>query len=182
MKFYGGYIPAQGVDIIIKAASILKKHKDIRFFLLGSGGSYYQYCRDLSKELGAHNITFLDRIPYKELPHYIADSDVMLGLFGGTKKFNTAIPHKVYQALAMKKAVNTAESDGCKELLVDKENVLFCKATDAKSLADAILRLRNNEKLKNKIAKNGYETYRNFGIPKAIGKELKKMIEECIST
>ena len=181
VKFYGGYIPAQGVDTIIRAASLLQEHRDIKFHLLGTGGAHYRFCRNLSQGLQINNVTFLERIPYRELPQFIEDADVMLGLFGGTKKFNTAIPHKVYQALAMKKSIVTGESDGCKDLLTHRENVFFCKANDPQSLANALLELKDDENLRKKIAKNGYAAFRKYCTPKVIGREIKKIAEEITS-
>ena len=180
VKFYGEVIPAQGVEIIIKAAHLLKEHKEIKFFLISGGGHSYKECQKLAKDLNITNLTFLKRVPLNQLPAFIEGADIMLGMFGNTKKFNTSIAHKVYQALAMRKPVITAESDGCKDLLVTRENVLLTKQVNPQSLCDAILELKHNKKLRDTMAKNGYETYKNYGTPKIIGREIKQILSSCI--
>ena len=180
VRFYGSYIPAQGVEIIIEAANVLKKDNKIKFSLLGKGGPNYEDCRNLAKQLRLGNITFLDTVPLYELPDFIKNADVILGMFSSTKKFNTSIANKVYQAWAMKMPTITAESDGCKDLLVHRENAMLSKQMDPKSLAEAILELKNNPELRNKIAINGYKTFKENATPGIIAKEVIEILEKVI--
>src|SRR3989339_268692 len=148
VHFHGLYTPLQGVEHIIGAAEILKDE----------------------------NIKFFSCIPYENLGAYMQKADVCLGIFGGTDKAMRVIPNKLYEALAMRRAVITGISDTIQELLTDKENVLLCKMSSAEDLAGKILELKNNAELRTKIAENGYRVFKERLFPKAIAKDLIKYL------
>ena len=50
------------------------------------------------------------------------------------------------------------------------------------ALAQSILLLRNDAKLRKKIARNGYALYKKKFTPNAIGKELKANLEDWLSS
>jgi glycosyltransferase involved in cell wall biosynthesis len=51
---------------------------------------------------------------------------------------------------------------------------------DADSLADAIMELRENESLRERIAEKGYATFTEKGNADAVARELKKVIDGLI--
>jgi len=65
-----------------------------------------------------------------------------------------------------------------KEVLTHKKNAWLIPPNDPKALADAILLLSKNKKLRDQIARNGYELFKEKYCTKEIGKELLKVIEE----
>jgi len=174
--FYGYFIPLQGTEYIIKAANILRKNKDIRFEMIGSGQKFKESI-NLAKKLELKNISFLGEKPSNQLPDYIANWDIMLGIFGNTEKTSRVIPNKAYDALAMEKPLITANTPAINELLTHKKDVFLCNSADETSLANAILLLKNNRQLRNKIAKKGYNTFSQKCSTEIIGKELIKIIK-----
>src|SRR3989344_6551889 len=64
--FYGNFMPLHGVEYIIKAANILKNHKDILFIIIGRGQTYNQ-CFKLTKRLKTKNIIFKKNMPIEEI-------------------------------------------------------------------------------------------------------------------
>ena len=172
--FQGSYIPLHGIEYIIKAAKKLEK-ENIRFKLFGTGQTH-KMAVELSHKLQVKNIDFMKPVPEKELAKQISRADVCLGIFGGTPKAKRVIPHKVYDALACGKPVVSGESPAAKELLTNRENVLFCQMACPDDLAEKILELKNNPRLRNQIAEKGYQLFRQRLTPKVLGKELKKII------
>jgi len=178
VHFHGTYIPLQGIPYIVKAAKILEK-EDMEFNLIGRLDTYGEAI-DLSKELGLNNINFIDYMPYAELGEYMVRADICLGMFGATGKAIRCSAFKVVEAIAMARPFITGDTPAMRELFNDKENCLFCKMKDEKDLAAKILELKNNPELRDKIAKNGYQTYLKYFTPKAIGAELKGIFKELI--
>src|SRR3989338_4533991 len=107
--FFGTYVPLQGVEYIIRAAKVLESQKDVIFQFIGKGQDRNK-CIELSKNLGLKNIEFIYMMKPEDLRIEIAKSDIVLGLFGDTPKTPIVIPNKVYEALAMKKPVITADT------------------------------------------------------------------------
>ena len=174
--FWGNFIPLQGVEYIVKAVKLLEKHQDIQFQLIGRGQTYNKAIK-LARRLKIKNINFVDRAPQEELPKYMQKADICLGIFGDTKKTQRVIPNKVYEAIAMKKPVITADTPAMRELFTNKKNILFCKIANAQDLADKILELKRNKASREKIAQSGYETFKKYAMPKFIAKNLLKELK-----
>ncbi|MCK5413416.1 MAG: glycosyltransferase [Candidatus Pacebacteria bacterium] len=153
--FFGKYIPLHGIEYIIRAAKLLEKEKSIRIKMIGNG-QLYQKIKNLSNKLEIRNIDFIEWIEYDKLLKEINKADVVLGIFGGTNKSLRVIPNKIFQAVACKKAVITGDSSAIKELFTDKKNILLCKNKNPESLKNAILKLKSDNLLKNKISENSY--------------------------
>ncbi len=178
VHFHGTYIPLQGVPYIVKAAKILEK-EEIEFNLIGRLDTYGEAI-NLSQELGLNNINFINYMPYAELGEYMARADVCLGKFGDSDKASRCSSFKVVEAIAMARPLITGDNSSMREIFKDKENCLFCQMKDEKDLTAKILELKNNPKLREKIAKNGYQIYLKYFTPKAIGAELKGIFQELV--
>ena len=175
VHFHGTYIPLQGIPFIVRAAKLLE-NEDVVFNIIGKLATYREAI-DLAKDLGISNINFIDYVPYDRLADYMANADVCLGLFGATDKAKRTAAFKIAEAMAMARPVITAETPAVKEFLLNRENALLCKIADERDLADKIIELKENKELREKIAQNGYNTYKEFLSPTAIGRELKNIIE-----
>ena len=178
--FWGGFIPLQGVKCIIRAAKLLENNKDVKFELRGFGQTHSE-ALELSRSLRVKNVTFVPKwVSYNDLPNYIAKADICLGIFGETKKAQRVIPNKAVEALAMKKPLITGDSPAAREILKDEENCVLVPMADPKALAEAILTLKEDKKLRDTIAENGYRLFKEKLSPRAIGKELKSILIELI--
>jgi len=177
--FYGTYIPLHGIEYIVEAAKILEDHEDIEFEILGSGQTYKDIM-NLSKKLKIKNISFKEEWVEKNPQKYIGKVDVCLGIFGNTPKAKRVIPNKAFQAIAMKKPLITGDTPAAREVFLNEENAILCEMANPEAIAGAILLLKEDEKLREKIAENGYRLFLKRFTPQAIGKEVKIIIEEVI--
>lgn len=179
VHFHGFFIPLHGIEYIIKAAKILE-NENIEFNIIGRGQTYVDM-RKLADDLNIKNINFIDPVPYNEMPKYINVADITLGIFGDTDKSARVIPNKIYDALAMKKPVLTADTPAIKELLTDGSDCILCKPADPQDLADKILKLKNNPAMLNKIAHNGYRLFHDKLSNNVIGQEFINILKEVIN-
>jgi len=179
--FYGSYLPLHGVEVMIQAAKILfAKEPSIQFRLVGSGQTLPR-AKALATELNCHNIYFEDWIPQEKLPEKISSADLCLGIFGKTEKAKRVVPHKIFQALAMKTPVITARTPAVEEFFSHRENIFLCSEPFPDSLAEAILELKGDEVLRKEIAENGHNLVRKSFAPAAIGRSLKKILDQFLS-
>lgn len=181
VAFHGTFIPLQGIQYIVKAARLLEDKKDIKFEVLG-GGQTYPRIIALCKRLNVKNILFKKPVKYEEVPNFVARGDVCLGIFGDTAKARRVISNKVFEILAMRKPLVTGDTPAIKESgLINRKHALLVEMAKPKAIANAILELKANEKLRRSIAKNGYALFRENFTPKVIGATLKKTLEEAIT-
>ncbi|MFP4082404.1 MAG: glycosyltransferase [Candidatus Aminicenantes bacterium] len=177
--FYGKFIPLQGIPYIVEAAKLLEEEKDIKFEIIGSG-QLSEDIAELAEELEVKNISFTDWVNYLDLPGRIQKADICLGIFGTTPKGRRGIPIKVYEALAMKKPVITGSSPAAREVFAHKINILLCEMGNSRALADSILLLKEDRKLREDIAQAGFELYQELFSSRRIAQEFKKALNRCI--
>ncbi len=161
--FYGKYIPLQGVEHIIDAASELRSRTDIFFTLIGSGQTF----KDIQKKaqaLSLQNVKFIPRMSYPELFTYMAQTDVVLGIFGTSEKAKRVIANKVLEALAAKALLITGENSALQRYFKDREDLYFVPMGDGKAIAEAIVHIEKDRGAFLKMGENG-----------------RRKVEECFS-
>lgn len=173
VHFHGEFQALHGAEYIVEAARLLP---NIKFQMIGKGKNL-KTCLKKANAYGITNITFIPPVPYSKLPEHMAKSSVCLGLFGDTPKTQLVIPHKVYEALAMGKPIITAETPAIKELLEHEKNVILCQAANPKNLAEAIMRLKDDNKLRQRIAESGYKIFKEKCAPRILGQQILQIAE-----
>ncbi len=174
--FHGGFIPLQGVEYIVRCAKELEACQELEFVIVGNGQTFVQ-STDLARALSLRNIQFVGLVNPDEIPEYISNSDIGLGIFGDTAKAQRVIPNKVFELVAMAKPVITADTPAIRELFQDRKDIFLCRHADPKSLADAVCTLLENPSLRNSIAVNGYRTFMNNCTVLQIGEEVKRIAQ-----
>lgn len=165
--FHGMFIPLQGLRYIVDSAFLLKDESDIIFNIIGNGQEYKEISKIIeTKKLS--NVFLLGVKSLSQLPEYINQADICLGIFGETDKAQRVIPNKVYEYIAMKKPVITADTPAIKEFFINEKDMLLCKHADAKSLAEAILRLKDDPQLASFLAENAYNLFNSRLTPRII--------------
>ncbi|MDD2778264.1 MAG: glycosyltransferase [Methanocellales archaeon] len=180
--YYTTFHPVHGVEYMVEAAKRVEKHEDIEFKLVGTGMEYKKILK-LADTLKVRNVKFMGWTDFREFPMEMAKADVCLGgHFSDIDKGKRAISEKAFEAIAMKRAVIVGDNPANRELFTNKENALLVEMANADALADAILELRDEEKLREKIAEGGYRIYRDKCSPEVIGREVKEIIEKTVDS
>jgi glycosyltransferase involved in cell wall biosynthesis len=174
VHFHGSFIPLQGIEYIVEAAKILE-NENIRFNIIGHGQTYKKVT-GWAQKLGIKNINFIKPVSYDALNDYLAQADVVLGIFGQTGKARRVIPNKVYEGLAAKRPVITGDSPAIRELLTDGRDVILCRLNDAQDLSAKIIELKNNRRLMEEVAEKGYQLFILKLTPKIIVENLLDII------
>jgi glycosyltransferase involved in cell wall biosynthesis len=179
IHFHGGFIPLQGVSYIISAAEILLPHNDILFRIIGNGQEY-KSIKKIAEEEKLSNIKFVDPVSLEQLNDYLNESALALGIFGTTSKTPIVIPNKVYEAVAAGCPVITADTPAIRELFIDGENISLVPAGDAQALSEKILLLKNNPALRETLAHNAHELFKEKLTPEHLVRTMMEQINNTI--
>lgn len=172
--FYGSYQPLQGVNIIIKAASLLPK---VKFKMIGDGQTK-KSAQNLAKKLHLKNILFVPWIPLNKLATEVAKTKIGLGIFGGSQKANVVIPNKVFDSIACKKPVITADTLAIRELFQDKKNIYLVKKENPIEVSSAIEALLKDKAHRDNITGSGFNLYNKILKPELVVRPLLKYLNE----
>jgi glycosyltransferase involved in cell wall biosynthesis len=154
--FYGGIIGyAQGLEVILKAAELLKDKSDIKFILLGSGPEKERLIQ-LRSELDLKNVSFIEVVSKEKMPVILNEIDAVIIPLKRLELFKGAIPSKIFEALAMKKPLLLGVEGEAKELFIDQGKCgLNFIPEDEKDLSEKIMTLYQNKQLTKEFGDNG---------------------------
>jgi glycosyltransferase involved in cell wall biosynthesis len=159
--FVGKLAPLHGLGVVLEAARY-PGVPPIR--IIGDG-----QLRDwLDGELARNRPPGLEHVPwvpYGELGDELAAAHICLGIFGGSAKASRVIPNKVWQAMAVGRAIITADTPGAREVLHDGEDALLVPVGDAAALAAALARLAEDPELRERLGAQARHRYEECGAP-----------------
>ncbi|MBN1894868.1 glycosyltransferase [bacterium] len=177
VHFHGEYAPFHGVDVILRAAHLLRD-EPVAFQIIGFGTTY-ESDMALAESLGLNNCRFIRWVPYENLAEALCRADVCLGFFADRPRAHEVFTNKVIEAIAVKKPLITMRSKAVGELLSHGESVFFVEPGDPRSLADGILRLMKDPELSRRIAENGYRQFRKHCTIEAFAARMSEIVRKA---
>lgn len=173
--FIGTYIPFQGVDVILKAAALLRGDSRLRFRLIGSGQTYPAMAR-LADQLGLDNVRFdAGFYTFSDLQTWLAESTFILGVFGAAEKTRYVVPNKVFDGMAMGRPVITADSPALREWFSD--HVVAVPAGEPEALASALQTLAGDPAQIAALGAAAQARIREAFLPVHIGRQVKDILQ-----
>lgn len=138
--FYGTYVPLQGAEWIVRAASILRAQGLDAHFVMAGEGQDRARIEVLATSLNLDSIEFHDAMPQDDLVTEMHRASLVLGVFGTSDKADRVIPHKVFEAAAAGRPVLTGDADAIREGFGSDE-VAVSPLGNPEALADALSEL-----------------------------------------
>ncbi len=156
LYLYAGIIGlAQGLEIILKTAELVKSNPSIKFILLGSGPEKKKLL-SIKTEKQLSNVYFFDAVSKLQMPKIVKASDVSIIPLRKLELFLGAIPSKIFENLAMEKPVILAVDGEARELFVNQGKcALYSEPENAEDLTKNVLLLANNEDLRKQLGERG---------------------------
>lgn len=144
----------KGIDDLLKAAKILENEKDIKFVIIG-GGHKEKYIA-LAKELKLSNVIFTGHL---DNPYYAINS---LDVFTLLSTAHEGVSQASLQAAFLKKPLLCTKTGGLKEVCLDNITGKIVSTFSPQIVAQEILNLKKDEKLRLKLGVNAKELSNKF--------------------
>lgn len=156
--FYGGIIGhAQGLEVVINAASLLKDLKHIKFILLGDGPMKEELV-GLKNKLQVDNVRFMDPVGKKDIPEIVKAIDVALIPLKKIPLFEGAIPSKIFENLAMKIPLLLGVDGEARELFINQGKAgYYFEPENHADLASKIVWINEHKENLHEMGENGRE-------------------------
>lgn len=140
VMFAGTMGLAQGLDVVLDAAHLLRDLPQIQFVLVGDGADSDRL-QQIVAQRGLTNVKFLGRYPGEQMPDLYALADVLLIHLRDDPLFRITIPHKIFTYLASAKPILAALEGDPAEVVRAAEAGVTCRPSDPQAMADAVRRL-----------------------------------------
>jgi glycosyltransferase involved in cell wall biosynthesis len=152
---YAGNIGlAQGLGTVLDAAKLLCEESDVHFVLVGEGGDK-QRLLDRARLENIRNVVFMPSRPHSNMPAIINSADAVVVLLRAHKLFEGALPSKIYEAMACEKPLLLGAKGEAARMINDAEAGTVVEPEQAQSLADAVLKLKQQQERALEMGKSG---------------------------
>ena len=156
---YAGTIGmAHGLEVVLDAAQILRDQgrNEIQFLLVGDGAQRENLERQAA-ERGLGSVRFLGRIGKQQMPAAIRVADTVLVHLRASDLFETVVPSKIFESMAMAKPIIMGVRGESAEILRSANASMDMSPGDPASLVECVTRLCDDRQHYAALCKNGRE-------------------------
>jgi glycosyltransferase involved in cell wall biosynthesis len=148
--FVGTFGPWHGVIELAQAIKALPKNLSVRFLFVGSGSLRGEVERLLAAERESGRVIFTGTVAHERVPALLDACDILVAphvpLADGSDFFGS--PTKIFEYMAMGKAIVASRLGQIGEVLSDGETALLVEPGSVNGLAAAIVRLVNSNDMR----------------------------------
>jgi glycosyltransferase involved in cell wall biosynthesis len=157
VSFIGTLGLAHGLDTLLAAAERLQKTEPGILFLVVGDGADRERIAGIAQARGIANIRFVPQQLREKVPDYIAVSDVCLVLLKKSEVFETVIPTKMLEFMSCARPVILGVAGQAREIMERSRAGICIEPENVQELCEAIVKLRNEEWLRESLGRNGRE-------------------------
>lgn len=153
--FAGNIGAAQGVEVILEAATLLRDFPDVRFVIVGDGVRRDWLLHE-AQTRGLGNIYLPGRYPTEVMPGILQKASALLVTLADEPVFSVTVPSKVQTYMAVGKPIVASLNGEGARLVEEAEAGLAAPAGDAAALVNAVLALyRMRPEERDRLGANG---------------------------
>lgn len=137
---------AHGLETVLGAAECLKRNQttDVGFLFVGEGANKASLVEQVRNRCLTDFVKFVDRLPKEKVPQVIASSDAILVHLRPCDLFETVIPSKIFEAMAMQKPIIIGVRGESAKIVVDANAGLSMIPGEPNSLVECISKIKQN--------------------------------------
>lgn len=170
---------AQGLEVIIEAANILKTYQNIWFVMIGEGPRKRDLIR-LADSYDLDNVIFLNEQTREAIPGFLSAADIALIPLRKIDLFEGVLPSKLFDAWACQRPVILSVDGEARSILEDAQAGLFVVPEDPGSLSEAILNMQDDPIGRQRMGKNGRDYTVKHYSRKVLSEKLADILQGCI--
>ncbi len=146
IAFTGNIGTAQGLDVLPKAAKLLKE-ENVKFIIVGDGRYQLEFERQID-ELGVRDkFLMIPRVPAECVPEILSNVDAGFISFNKTPLWENTIPAKLQSYMACGKAIVASASGETARVISEADCGVCCEIGNAEALSDGIRRIMKSDSL-----------------------------------
>ena len=170
---------ANGLDIIMRTAHLLRENGEVIFVLVGEGREKARLIA-MKDRLQLENVLFPEPNPRSEIPGIVSAADLCLLVFKPLKIFETTSPNKLFDYLAAGKPVLTNLGGWIKELLDGSGAGVSVRPDDALEMAAQISWLKDNGDVLRQMGINARDLAIKEFDRSRLASEFEEALLECV--
>ncbi len=167
--FVGSLKVVKGIEYLIEAFKIISREIPAVSVLLVGNGSERQKLEYIVKKAGlGHKVNFIGQVDNNKIPGYMAISDIFV-LPSLSEGFSVAL----LEAMASGLPIVATKVGGIPEVVEDTVNGFLVDPKNPEQIAEKVLLLLKNEKLRQNISENNKRKAQKYSLKNKASKLLK---------
>jgi colanic acid biosynthesis glycosyl transferase WcaI len=182
VSYAGNIGRSQGLEYILDVAKLLADQRDIRFVFVGDGAGR-ELLQNQAKQRHLPNVQFIPFQPRERLPEVLAIADVSLVILRRGLG-SDSLPSKTFSIMASGRPilVSVDEESEISKLVKRAEAGLSVPPEDPARLAEAILTLKHDKDLRERLGRNGRILVEQHHSPQYAAEQFEKLLLAAISS
>lgn len=181
-KFLISYIGtiglSQGLDTLMKSAQKIQSiQSDICFLLVGDGAQRSALIQ-MQKDLGLHNVFFVDPQPRSRVPHFYGISDITVVPLRDVPLFRTTIPSKIFEIMSCGTPMILAVRGEAARIVEESGGGMCIEPENVDAMVEAILDMRNKPSVRDQMSINAREYVHEHYNRKVLAQQYISILEE----
>ena len=168
--FMGSFEKFKGVDVLLKALTLVKHECEAHFYGVGSENPLLN-----AQFHGVKNVHVHAVVPYNRVPEVYAKHDIVVF----PSRWNEPFGRVIIEAMASGTPVIATGVGAVPELINHGINGFIVPNEDSQTMANYMDLLLIDEKFRKRIGENGRNSVERFSVDN-IGKEIKKIYNKAI--
>lgn len=134
---YTGTLRAdRGIDLILESA---RRIPEADFVLIGGGSQEIEHWKSESVQLGLANVRFTGKIAHREVPRWLAASDILLPMRTWREKnVRVCSPMKLFEYMAARRLIVGPAFPTVLEVILDGEEAILFAPDDIQAMESAL--------------------------------------------
>lgn len=158
LVFVGTLKQVKGLKYLIEAVKILKgKMPEMRLLIIGEGGEKENLQEQVEKLKLKQNVIFFGKLANEKIPEYMIASDIFV-----LPSLSEGLPVTVLEAMAAGLPIVATQVGGLPEIVKQGQNGFLVEAKEPEILAQKILTLLSDEKLRNSMSLNNQKEAKKY--------------------
>ena len=183
-KFVAAYVGTHGMahhlETILQAADRLRDQPGIVFLMVGDGARRDELLRQ-KEEMGLDNVVMLEQMPKERMPEIWGLTDVSLVLLKKTPVFETVIPSKIFESMAMKRPVLLGVRGESQKIIEDSGAGICIEPENEEALAKAVLELFESPDRAEQMGENGRALVESTFNRAVLARKYLEIIEKTVN-
>lgn len=170
---------AHGLTTLLETADRFRDEPGFQFLLIGDGADR-QALEARVAELSLESVHFLGLLPRDQIPSWLASIDVLLVMLRDLPVFETVIPSKIFEYLAMERPVILAAKGEIRAMVAAEDAATIIDPEDPEALARAVRTIHaDSTEARSKAAKGRSWVQRDFRRDD-LARRMAQVLEEAV--
>ena len=160
---YHGSIPRYHMEACFAIDdALVKKGKDVMWLFIGSYGDRKWIDKQVNKKCINHRFILKDRIPHDSISNEVRKAKIGIIPLPDLPKFQYNIPTKFFEFMALEMPVVMSDLPPSRPFVNNSDCAILVHPDDYSAYADNIIKLLDNEELRNRMGQIGRSKVKSF--------------------